>query len=156
MPDIIRLPLKVVPAFDTDFVRPEGGGGEPKVFVEVTNDYRNELEHQIIEVRDHFLASFAEFPGVPAVAKVKVRNDAIAKSHRPTRIFSTGTCPIIGAEGLGQLLVSVTPVGIEKLARVVKRDHTIKGIANISTLESIEAYTPEVTFSDDTRFDERT
>ncbi|MBS1867754.1 MAG: S8 family peptidase, partial [Acidobacteria bacterium] len=139
-----RLPLKVVPTLERDFYHPESGGGPKKVFTAVTPEFRQKLSSQVIEIRDHFSETFREFPKVPAVARVRVREDAIAKSHRPTEVFTAATCPIIGAEGLGDLLVSVTNLGLENLARKIEDNRAKETVANLSTLESLEAYMPRV------------
>lgn len=139
-----KLPLKVVPTLERDFYHPESGGGPKKVFTAVTPEFRQKLSSQVIEIRDHFSKTFREFPKVPAVARVRVREDAIAKSHRPTEVFTATTCPIIGAEGLGDLLVSVTNLGLENLARRIEDNNAKETVANLSTLESLEAYTPSV------------
>lgn len=144
MSDELKLPIKVVPPLDHDFYSPEAGGGPKKVFGEVTGEFRTELAGQVIAIRDQFRQAFEEFPDVPAVARAKVRSDAIAKSHRPTAVLTANTCPIIGAEGLGDLLVRVTPDGLEKLARRIETDRTKVGVANLSTLKSFEAYLPVV------------
>ena len=142
MPDDKRLPLKVVPPLETDFYHPQAGGGPKKVFTQVTTEFRQELSGQVMNIRHTFSASFKEFPNVPAVARVRVRKDAIAKSHRPTEVFNAATCPIIGAEGLGDLLVSVTPSGLDELALKIERGKSKEEIANLSTLHSLDAYTP--------------
>ena len=144
MDDGLRLPIKVVPALENDYYRPDAGGGPPKVFCNVTLDVREWLVDQVLGVRDHFREAFAAHPGVPAVARARVRGDAVAKTHRPTHIFRGDTCPIIGAEGLGQLLVSVTLAGLDSLAHAVEHEQSQKAIANISTLESFNAYAPRI------------
>lgn len=149
MSDGQKLPLKVVPQLERDFFRPHTGGSAKKVFTPVDEEFRGVLSAQVIEIRDHFLTAFKDFPEVPAVARAKVRSDAIAKSHRPLKVLSEKTCPIIGAEGLGELLVSVTPQGLERLARTIETDKTKVGIANLSTLRSFEAYLPLVEMPDD-------
>ena len=144
MSDEFKLPIKVVPPLERDFYAPEPGGGTKKVFVQVTSEFRDELAAQVIGIRDRFKPAFDEFPDVPAVARARIRPDAIAKSHRPVAMLSPNTCPIIGAEGLGDLLVRVTPQGLEKLAQRIETDRTKIGIANLSTLQSFEAYHPSV------------
>lgn len=144
-----RLPLKVVPPLERDFYEPEPSGGPKKIFGSVDAEFRERLVAQVMQVRENFKASFLEFPDVPAVARVTVREDAIAKSHRPTSILTTQTCPIIGAEGLGQLLVSATPDGLENLARRIEKDRTKVGIANMSTLQSIAPYVPFIEPTED-------
>lgn len=142
--DLKRLPLKVVPQLDRDFYHPDAGGGPKKVFGDVSPEYRGALAAQVIEIRNHFVHAFSEFPDVPAVARVKVKQEAVAKSHRPMSLLSPRTCPIIGAEGLGELLVSVTPTGLESLARKIESDNSKEAIANLSTLRSFEAYVPNL------------
>lgn len=139
-----RLPLKVVPLLQDDLYKPEGSGGEKKVFDDVTPESRGKLAAQVIEVRGRFEQAFQEFPNVPAVARAKLKPQAIAKSHRPTSVLSAKTCPIIGAEGIGDLLVSVTQQGLERLARRIERVRTKVGIANLSTLQSFTAFEPQV------------
>ena len=139
-----KLPLKVVPALETDFYHPEAGGGPKKIFGEVSREFRERLSAQVIEIRDQFAPSFKEFPSVPAVARARVREDAVAKSHRPTTIFTTNTCPIIGAEGLGDLLVRVTPTGLERLAKRIEISTSHQAVANLSTLKSLEPYRPRI------------
>jgi hypothetical protein len=139
-----RLPLKVVPRLEQDFYKPDPGGGPKKVFRKVTRQLRDELAGQVVTIRDSLRQSFKEFPAVPAVARASVRADAIAKSHRPVAILSGQTCPIIGAQGLGELLLSVTPTGLENLARRIESDNTKLGIANLSTLQAFQLYEPDV------------
>jgi serine protease AprX len=144
MAETRKLPLKVVPSLEKDFYHPEAGGGPKKIFTKVTPEFRQRLSSQAIDIRDHFSEAFKEFPKVPAVARVRVRPDAVAKSHRPTEVFTTATCPIIGAEGLGNLLVSVTRFGLESLAKRIEINTSKEATANLSTLESLEAYQPTV------------
>lgn len=138
------LPIKVVPPLQQDYHVPDSGGGGKKIFEEPTLAFRQNLLTQIQDLSDFFQESFDIAPRVPAVAEVLLRSDAIAKSHRPTRLFSGDTCPIIGVEGLGNLLVSVTPVGLQGLANRVRFDETIEGRANISTLCGLRPYRPKV------------
>jgi serine protease AprX len=145
-----RLPLKVIPQLTADFYMPDPGGGPKKVFGEVTSETREKLAAEVIGIRKHFVRAFTAHPGLPAVARAKIKPEAIAKSHRPLTVLSQQTCPIIGAEGLGQLLVSVTAEGLEKLARRIETDRTKVGIANLSTLESFTAYKPVIDVPDST------
>lgn len=144
MSDEKKLPLKVVPQLQRDFYRPEYNGGGKKVFGPVDAEFRDMLAAQVIGIRDQFWTAFKEFPNVPAVARAKIRPDAIAKSHRPTTVLSQRTCPIIGAEGLGELLLSVTSTGLDNLARRIETDKTKEGIANLSTLQAFEPYRPVI------------
>lgn len=144
-----RLPLKVVPPMESDYYHPDSGGGGDKIFSEPTREFRDSLIEQLVTIQQHFADTFKEHPSLPAVARVRLRPDAAAKSHRPTRIFSEDSCPIIGSEGLGSLLVSVTPRGLDTLAHRIERDKTIKGRANLSTLLSLLPFTPTIEMPED-------
>ncbi|MFN8655617.1 MAG: hypothetical protein U0105_04710 [Candidatus Obscuribacterales bacterium] len=88
------MPIKVVIAQDSDYFVPESGGGSRTVFGEVTGELRQSLSDQVSTVERDFADSFKRFPDVPAVAKVKLKKEALAKSHRPHSLFSDRTCPI--------------------------------------------------------------
>jgi serine protease AprX len=149
MNELQKLPLKVVPVLKTDIVPPNGGGGPSKIFREVDQAFRGEVASKVIGIRDHFADAFRAFPTVPAVARVRVRKDAVAKSHRPYKLFNDLTCPIIAAEGLDHLLVSVTSAGLERLAIEVESAVSQKAIANLSTLEDLFAFEPLFEVPDD-------
>jgi serine protease AprX len=93
------------------------------------------------KVRDHFAPAFAKWKDVPAVAKVGLKQLAIAKSHRPNELFNLDTCPIIGGNQLGELYVSVRPQGLDALIERLGTGKSEKAISNISTLETIRPYT---------------
>jgi len=137
----IRLPIKVVIPQERDYFRPSHGGGDPKEFVDVTTEVRGSLVAQLERVNNYFNPMFQKFPRTPAVARVTLRKQALAKSYRPDNLLNTNTCPIIGVEGFGELLVSVQPQSLELLADNVRTVNTKTGIADISTIQSIVPYT---------------
>jgi len=141
MPEEPRLPIKVVVPDEGDFRKPEGGGAARKIFGEVTPQVRSSLADQVRGVRSHFSRSLRAKPRLACVARVLLRRDALAKCHRPASLFSARTCPIIGVRTLGELLVSVSSSGLQRLANKIQRDHSKTGTANISTVERIEPYT---------------
>ncbi|MGA2401956.1 MAG: S8 family peptidase [Syntrophobacteraceae bacterium] len=138
--DPIRLPIKIVIPEAKDFISPEAGGGERKVFGEVGQETRSLLVNQLEIVEQHFSSSFNQYPGVPGVAQVFLKEKALAKSHRPSNLLSYDTCPIIGVGGIGELLVSVKSNGLHRLAQKIAKTSTKTGIADISTIERIKPY----------------
>ena len=54
-------------------------------------------------------------------AKVSLRSDALAKSHRPYSIFDNETTPLIGADDLGQILVEVTAPALDHVVGKMRR-----------------------------------
>lgn len=81
--------------------------------------------------------------GLPAVARVVLKEDALAKSHRPRTLFSKDTCPIIGAETFGNLLVSVRPAGLGRLEEAVGAGESVAITADLSTVNRIEPYSAD-------------
>ncbi len=134
------LPIKVVIPRKEDYEKPHGGGGGAKIFCVVTNEIRDKLADQVLSVREQFAASFKKFPGVPAVARVVMKPLAEAKSHRPDSLFNEKTCPVIGAGNLGELFVSVSPQGLDSVAKEIVQSKTEKVEANISAVSNIQAW----------------
>ncbi|MEZ6115641.1 MAG: S8 family peptidase [Pirellulaceae bacterium] len=137
-----RLPVKIVIPQEGDvFSRPGGGSGR-KVFGEVDRGVRQNLLTQISEVRSHF-AGALQTQSLPAVARVVLKEDSLAKSHRPRRLFSEDTCPVIGSQAFGQLFVSVDAQGLSRLENRIDTGTTRDIEADISTVSRIEPYTAE-------------
>ncbi|MBL0387941.1 S8 family peptidase [Tumebacillus sp. ITR2] len=118
----------------------QGNGGPAKVFGEVTRDLREAFAGKVSDIRSRFEQRFAANPNVPSVAKVRLKQEAIAKSHRPTSLFSTSTCPIIGVGKSDELLVEVTRDGLNALSRKILSSDAKITKANISTLQDFQAY----------------
>src|SRR5437016_2249378 len=90
------LPIKVVFPHERDYRSPPSGGGDLRLFGPVTDDVRNNLVGQVAAVGNFFALSFKSMPEVAAVARVKLKAEAVAKTHRPYDLFNPDTCPIIG------------------------------------------------------------
>lgn len=104
---------------------------------------RGALLGQIAEVREQFAGILQKRSYLPAVARVILKKEALAKSHRPTHLFEKDSCPIIGGEDFGHLLVSVTSSGLDELEKDVARGSTADLKADVSTLRRIEPYTAD-------------
>lgn len=135
-----RLPIKLIlPKQGRERPVP-GGGSPPKPFREVTSDYRRSLTRQITAIRNASLPQMREVGAAPV--RVKVLTRAAAKSHRPETLFSSRTCPIIGAGRLGELFVKGTPDGLSRLGSLIEGGDSDRLVKEISCIESIEAITP--------------
>lgn len=135
-------PIQIVTVSNTDHKPPpEAMNVITKQFCDVTPIVRQELARQCDDSLEYFKMDFMKWPGIPAVLKVTLREDAIAKSHRPQALFSKSTCPIIGNLDFGEILVSATESGIRRLSDKILRTESKKPIANISAIEKIEPYT---------------
>src|SRR6266540_5271740 len=95
MPDVY-LPIKVVFPMAEDFRVPCSAPRDWKPLCNVTDRLRLSLTEQIESAAKSILADFPEWSTIPAVVQVTLREDAQAKSYRPTEIFNAQTCPVIG------------------------------------------------------------
>ena len=84
-------------------------------------------------------------------AKVKLRSDAIAKSHRPTKSLFTQKkrSIVVGGAGIGEMLIEMHPGAIEKTERAIKRAEDVSGDrptrarSEVGAIQSIQVYSPE-------------
>ncbi len=139
----VKLPLKKVAIRADDYFRPDSGGGGPKMFGAVTPAIRNRMAGEVHSVGVHFKKDFQSYPKAAAVARVVLKDEAIAKSHRPTYLFENADCPIVGVGAFGELLVSVRNSTLPRLENAILSSATKKGEANISTIRSIEPFAIE-------------
>jgi serine protease AprX len=135
-----RLPLKRVMLSDSDLFQPQGGGSTPTIFGTVTTQVRNDVANKIASVATHFRATFATYPNSAAVAKVVLKDEALAKSHRPLQILERAGCPVVGVGGFGELFVSVRASTLSTLRHAVMTESSQRALANISTISSIEPF----------------
>ena len=91
-----RLPIKVILPNQGKERPVPGGGSAPKPFRPVTRVYRASLGNQVSAIQDDHAGRYVASRKSPL--RVKIIPNAIAKSHRPERLFSHDTCPIVGVE----------------------------------------------------------
>jgi serine protease AprX len=134
-------PILVVRTSSEDFLKKNYNFGPKEPLRHVTRELIERLAEEASQVENHFKESFQRWPDVPGVAKVTLHDKALAKSHRPKNLLADSTCPIIGSCGLGELLVSVTPDGIENLKiKIGNSAKTKSGSVNLAAIEKIEPY----------------
>ncbi|MEX2317672.1 MAG: S8 family peptidase [Pirellulales bacterium] len=138
------LPIQVVlPRKEIDYRADPVHGGSSTLFCDVTPTLRKTLTASVDRIRTHFSESFKVQPTVPAVARVELRPRAAAKSHKPWTLFNEDTCPIIGGERAGEMLVAVTDKGLDRLARKIDTDRGQKVKSHISTIQALRPYVTE-------------
>lgn len=137
-----RLPIKLILPNQAKERPVQGGGSRPAPFRQVDQAYRTSLSKQVAALQQS-IVPLAGGAGV-APARVKLHQRAIAKSHRPTRLFSEESCPIIGAGSLGEIFVKATKAGLDVLTREIKRSKSDQVVKELSTVTSIEPVTPEL------------
>lgn len=78
-----NLPIKLVLPKISDIV-PNTGGGKIKFFGEVTPDLQRMVSDKFESLLSFYSDVFDENETIPAVGKITVKPEAIAKSHKPT------------------------------------------------------------------------
>lgn len=136
------LPIRLVQP-SRDFLKKEkGGGGEPKFFLPLSEveAHSRKLIGQINAIDIDLHKNFEKYSGIPNIIKAKLNEKAFAKSHRPKDLFGKDTCPIVGLDQMGELLLSTTSTGIHKLKEKLEKQETIQIKANITAVDHIEAF----------------
>lgn len=78
---------------------------------------------------------FQENELIPAIGKIKVKPDAIAKSHKPNDLCRC--CPIIGGEELDEIYIKVTKKAIQETITLIKNPLSERFRANMTAIEDI-------------------
>lgn len=135
-----NLPIKLVLPKKTDIVR-NTGGGEIKFFGEVTPELKREITDKFETLLSFYSDVFNENDAIPAVGKITVKPEAIAKSHKPSDLCRN--CPIIGSEDLDEIYIKVNKKNIQQTIEMVKNPPSKKFQANMTTIVDIQPIKPE-------------
>ncbi len=133
-----NLPIKVVLQRVTDTKRNKGGGNI-KFFGEVTESLQNNITQKFEHVLEFYDDVFNENEFVPAIGKITVKPEAIAKSYKPNDLCRN--CPIIGSEDLNEIYVKVTKKALIDTISLVRNPPSQKFRANMTTIEDIQPIT---------------
>lgn len=135
-----RLPIKLILPRQGAEKRVSGGGSPPKPFRTVDAAYRQRLSNEVSAIRDALMPQMKQTGAAPV--RVKLLTKATAKSHRPEKLFSAETSPIVGAGKLGELFIKATPESLARLTETIEQNDTEQIKKELSCIEAIEAVTP--------------
>ena len=133
-----NLPIKMVLPKDTDSKR-NIGGGINKFFVDVTPELQISIAEMFEHVLDYYKDVFSVNKMIPAVGKITVKQEAIAKSHKPNELCQK--CRIIGSEELHEIYIRVDKKSLIETVELVKRPPTERFRANLTAIEDIKPVT---------------
>lgn len=135
-------PLLFVHPRDADLQqRIYGGFGDPVELVPITPQLRKRLRRQVVTAGDHLAASFSDYPAIPAVLRLRLRTEAMAKSHRPMELLNRVGMPPVGTHHFGELLLPATAASLQHLSLMIIESKAKQIRANISAIEAFEAFT---------------
>ena len=129
-----NLPIKMVLPKETDNQKNKGGG-EIKYFGEFTPELQISIAGMFEYMLNYYKDVFSANELIPAVGKITVKPEAIAKSHKPNELCQN--CPIIGSEDLNEIYIRVDKKAITETVALVMKPPTIKFKANLTTIEDI-------------------
>ena len=139
-----NLPILVVMEKESDY-RPNIPGGGLKFFGEMTKELQTKVCRELEMVQDYYKKVFDENEKIPAVGKVIMKDEAIAKSHKPRDFLRY--CPIIGNGDLNEIYVKITRTGIDKTIELVQNPGSEKVKANLTAIKEIIPIHPESVIS---------
>src|SRR5690242_10963166 len=130
------LPIKLIlPNQGKERLVPTGGT-TPVPFRPVDVAYRRRLSTQVNAARQTITSQTSKTRIAPM--RVKLLPEASAKSHRPERLFSSDSCPIIGAGRLGEIFVKATAAGLGRLVHEIEHNTSDLVLKELSSIEIIE------------------
>lgn len=130
-----NLPIKLVLPKTEDIV-PNKGSGDVKFFGEVTPELQKEITDKFKTLLSFYEEVFSENESIPAVGRITVKKEAIAKSHKPSDLCRK--CPIIGSEDLDEIYIKVNKRNIRETIELVKNPPTMKFRANMTAIADIQ------------------
>lgn len=133
-----NLPIKLVLQKSSD-VQANSGGGSIKYFGEVTPQLQRAISEKFEGMLLFYEDVFQESELIPAVGKITVKPEAIAKSHKPNDLCRH--CPIIGSEDLNEIYIKVTKQTIRKTISLIKQPPSEKFQANLTAIQDIQPIT---------------
>lgn len=118
----------------------EGGGGGSKILVPVTTELRASLRDMALGIQPAFQAEASAHPGIPSVLVLKLRDEAVAKSHRPVQLVAEAGMTPAGHGALNEFLVAASADALAQLGSVIEHRTIQKICANISAVEGLEPW----------------
>ena len=140
-----NLPIKVVLQKATD-TQKNKGGGETKFFGEVTPELQQEIINKFEKIASFYENVFNENELVPAIGKITVKQEAIAKSHKPNDLCRN--CPIIGSEDLNEIYIRVNKKSIEETVSLIQNPPSKKFCANLTAISDVQPITTDEKISE--------
>lgn len=114
-------------------------GGGSKELVTVTNQLRQALQASVAQAAAEINAE-ALVPDVPGVMVVRMRDIAVAKSHRPMTLIAEAGMPPAGHGEINEMLVAVNSISLGHLNALIGERNTKAIRANLSAVDGFEAW----------------
>lgn len=122
-----------------DYEEPiSGGGSGPRDFVP-PSEVRDVLFRGIARLNERMAATVREHHVEATMARVRLRSEAIAKSHRHSTVFDRSRFQVAGVQQPGDILALVTKRSITGLSELVDRASQ-RQLAQLSAVAEVTPY----------------
>lgn len=133
-------PFLLIPFQRSDQFSPERRGGGPKELVDVTPELRRGLATSLAAAATALRPEISLYPGTPGVLVLKLREIAVAKSHRPNTLVAESGLQLAGVGRLDEMLVAANAGSIQSFSETITSRDTQHIRANLSAILRIEAW----------------
>jgi serine protease AprX len=140
-PSRIENPFLVIAHGNADLQGHAGGGGPAKELVAVTVAFRAELNRTLDHTKAALATQMQHHPALLGGMIFRLRETAIAKSHRPIDLIQRANIQPAGHAHIDEMLVGSTGASMIELHRVIDAGNTQKLRANLSAILRIEPWT---------------
>jgi hypothetical protein len=135
-----NLPIKMVLPKESDKQKNLPGGGN-KFFGDVTPELQASIAGMFEYALDYYDNVFSTNRMIPAVVKITVKPEAIAKSHKPNELCKR--CRIIGSEELHEIYIRVDKKSLVETVELVMKPPSERFKANLTAIKDIKPVTTE-------------
>lgn len=132
--------MRVVRFSAHDLGQAPGGGGSSEPLVPVDKTFRQALTRTLTTAESAIAPDWRAHPDVPGILVFKLRENGIAKTHRPLEVASAAELNPAGHGRLDEMLVATDSAGIAKLKRVIAARNTKAFVSDLSAIEYIEGW----------------
>ncbi|WP_285130754.1 S8 family anti-phage peptidase IteS [Leclercia adecarboxylata] len=136
----VENPILRIPFSRADLGTIDVTGGGSKELVSVTPAYRQGLVSNLSSTKQYLQAKLSNFPGSMGTIVFKLREQGIAKSHRPNKLAREAGLQNAGHAKIDEMLVAAHAGSFDVLESVILHRDIKQIIANLSAIERIEPW----------------
>ena len=112
-------PIVHIPFQQRDRSQESSGGGGVKEFSDITPSFRHQLQQSVTQATTTISQEESMHPDIPGVLVIRLRNDAIAKSHRPVDLVRESGMFSAGHAKINEMLVTASVASMSKLNNTI-------------------------------------
>ncbi|WP_411362999.1 S8 family anti-phage peptidase IteS [Escherichia coli] len=136
----VTNPMLRIPFSSSDLGAIVNAGGGAKVLVDVTAEYRQGLVRNLTTSKHYLESKLSEYPGSLGTLVFKLRDQGIAKTHRPNKIAQEAGLQNAGHAKIDEMLVAAHAGCFDVLESVILHRNIKAILANLSAIERIEPW----------------